>query len=308
MRLNIPAIRSGLWPRGVCLWVVVLMTVMSSLCAASDRVLIVLSSESTQYKAAADACSNQLAESDTGSKIVDIKHIDGIEIAEYSSCVAIGAKAASVLLNSIDPGMPFYYTLVAQPERIGLTGRELSSGISTDVPVSEQIQLIRMAVPNARAVGLLYDSESPTSMSILNVIHATETDGLQIELVNLVDYKQPIDAIRELYSLNIDVVWTIADPRVYDRSTAKSILIESIKNKIPVFGFSSSLVRAGAAFGVAVNPVRQGERVAELVIRKATGVHLGADPDIILNEIVGDRINHRFSNSLKSKSSTVIQD
>ncbi len=292
-------------------WVVlVILAVMytCSLSAMAESALVVLSSQSSQYRTAADECTSRLSKSGFDTRVLSIENVVTDEIQADEVVVALGVKAASTLAKTLDADVRLYYALVSQPDRIGLTDRPNTSGISADVSVSDQLSIIRQATPSVRSVGLLYNSKSPVSRVVMDEVSSVDTERVEIRSVDLNDHAMPIDAIRELYNNDVGVVWMIADPQVYDRSTVKSILIESIRNKVPVFGFSVSLVRAGAAFGVSVNPQRQGARVADLVQRDAIDTHLDAEPSIVVNEIVGDRIDHAFPKALLSSADTVIAD
>jgi ABC-type uncharacterized transport system substrate-binding protein len=290
--------------------VLVIFTVMymCTLSAKAESALVVLSSQSSQYSTAADECKSRLNGSGFKTRVLRIDDVIVDEIHEDVVVIALGVKAASSLAQTLDEDVHLYYALVSQPDRIGLTDRPNTSGISADVSVQDQLSIIRQAAPGMRSVGLLYNSKSSVSRVVMDEVSSVVTDGFEIRSVDLNNHAMPIDAIRELYNNDVGVVWMIADPQVYDRSTVKSILIESIRNKVPVFGFSVSLVRAGAAFGVSVNPQRQGARVADLVQRNAVDTHLDAEPSIVVNEIVGDRIDHTFPMSILSSADTVIDD
>jgi len=271
----------------------------------ADDVLIVVSSGSPQYTAAAQSCAQRLEQGGYETRTTEIGSFDTDGLDSDVTVVAIGAKAAIGVGKLASADISIVYALVPQPEQVGLTMRPNTSGISSDVPAEVQIDLMSEAVPGARTIGMLFSSESTISLGILDDSRSSES---RIVAVDTQDHESPIDAIRTMFAQGIDVVWTVADPKVYDRSNVKSLLIESIKNRVPVFGFSASLVRAGAAIGISINPIRQGRRAADLVLGNIENTHLHADPDIVLNDIVAERIDHEFPRPLVSRASVVIVD
>jgi ABC-type uncharacterized transport system substrate-binding protein len=64
----------------------------------------------------------------------------------------------------------------------------------------------------------------------------------------------------------IDIAWTTADQKLYDTACLRSLLLSAVRAKIPVWGYSLPLVRAGALLGVGVDPAAEGHQAADLVI------------------------------------------
>jgi ABC-type uncharacterized transport system substrate-binding protein len=81
------------------------------------------------------------------------------------------------------------------------------------------------------------------------------------------DYPTVAAAIEALMQRPIDIAWTTADQKLYDTACVRSLLLSGVRSKIPVWGYSLPLVRAGALLGVGVEPAAQGRQAADLVIK-----------------------------------------
>ena len=96
---------------------------------------------------------------------------------------------------------------------------------------------------------------------------------LEAEAIN--DRNTAAAAIETLVDRNIDVVWTQAGVfsanETYDGAIERVLLLAAMRHKVPVFGDSRGLVRAGALLGIEVSPGGQGRGAAELVDRLLRG-------------------------------------
>lgn len=293
------------WHAAVCVILACLLTPIAS----AETVYIVPSSGSEQYQNAARSCAKRLELNGVESKIIAFEDLtDSLRRQPGASFVGIGAKAASTLARSLDPSVPLYYTMTPSPERLGLESRNNTSGVSADTPILRQIEIIRDHAPRARTIGILYRSGSSISSSIVREARDTAPDSVKIIAVDLDNASSEVGAIRELLDSGADLIWTVPDPKVYSGAIVKTLLLETIKRSVPVCGFSLPLVRAGATFGIALSPGHQGDRVAELVIRGEPGVHIDAEPGVVLNLRVAQRIGHRFSDTNIRAADEVIGD
>jgi len=57
------------------------------------------------------------------------------------------------------------------------------------------------------------------------------------------------DALQQLAN-RADVLWSLNDPLVYNPETARSLLLFSLRNRIPMIGPSAAWVRAGALYAL----------------------------------------------------------
>jgi ABC-type uncharacterized transport system substrate-binding protein len=179
--------------------------------------------------------------------------------------IAVGTRAAALLHAKLDAATPLVYCMVSDPETLGLAEGRQTFGVSTNVPLAAQFQLIAEALPAAKAVGLLYRSEGEKSARLLKSVKESLPKGMRLEAVAVDKHESVAKAIEALLAQEVDVVWTSPDATVYDVATVRSLLLTSIRKNTPVFGFSPAFVRAGALLGVGIDPRSQGKQAAGIV-------------------------------------------
>lgn len=277
----------------------------------ADHALVVLSGETEHYRSASDACIDELERDGHTARAVTLESLsESTDLAETDGIIAIGGKAAGTLARTLRPDVRLHYTLVRAPKELGLTERENTSGISAEVALGDQLDLIRGALPKARRLGVLYRSRSASSQSRVDQIRSfigTEFDLITVDLDDPA-ISSPMDGIRKLFEQNVDIMWAHPDPAVYDGAVVKAVLLEALRNRIAVFGFSAPMVRAGSLIGVSVDPSRQGRRVAQMFDEGRTGEHTAPDAARAVNLVVADRIGQDIPDSIVREAEVVFGD
>lgn len=277
---------------------------------AASRVLVVMSSGSSQYRDCADQATSAM-----GGVEVVIKELSSIKKSDLDAlssddvCLAIGAKAAVGIGRELDPSVPLIYTMVSDPEGLGLRGRANTAGVSADVSPADQFALLKEAYPNAKSIGMLYRSSSEWSMSIFRLAQEQLPGGWSIQAIDMDQYSSDSEAVAALIAQRTDFAWMISDHKVYSPATVKALLIASIKNKLRVFAFSPQVVKAGALIGVGIDPVEQGQSAGQMVIAVLRGgisaakkLPSDATPHIAVNNVVADRIDVELPKKLVQKA------
>lgn len=142
--------------------------------------------------------------------------------------------------------------------------------IFIDQPYARYFELIRATMPRAARVGLLlHESDQNESESLSKA--ATDAGLiLNIEYVN-----NPLSIGESLSRLlgNIDVFLAIPDSRIHNNKTISNILTTAYRNHIPVVGFSSAYVKAGAAEAIYTSLDDIAHQVADVAIQLITQGH-----------------------------------
>ncbi len=284
---------------------------------AVTNVSLVLSSDADPYKQAAEALQSSLS----GKSIHTSVHLletfsetssPALAVAKIAQVwVAIGSRAASHLNTILPETTSLVYCMVADPEKIGLDpGRRNVAGVALTKPLREQFAMIRMALPKLHSIGLLYRSSSVKSLQTLADVKKKLPPTWRLEAVDVDTIDSMAGAIQELFSHDIGMVWTMADAAIYNRATVKSLLLASLRNKIPVFGFSGSFVKAGALLGLEADPTLQGQYAASLVLDDL-GVNsqdtrvLSAGVTLAVNMVVADRLKISLPDELLQHASVI---
>lgn len=271
--------------------------------ACGEGILIVISSQSSPYTAAAESCASYLSRNGRDVEVVSLESIDAEAIKVRSNpTVAVGGKAAVALNESLPQSSQLFYCMTPSPDLIGLSQRNHTSGISTDSDLAAEVSLIDQSGISIRRIGMLYRSSNTSSLRKRDQFAEHLPENWSLESIDLDMTGSASKSIDLLFERDIDLVWTSADAAVYNTSLVKALLLRALRERVPVFGFSHALVRAGAPIGVGFEPDNQGERVARLIVENRLGVHEPSDPDLAINYTVLSRINLNLDNSFERKA------
>jgi ABC-type uncharacterized transport system substrate-binding protein len=221
------------------------------------KVVVVLSADAEPYQQAKNALVERLTNESFSvqSMLLDdlIKDYE-INAKDVNAFVGIGTKSAVWLHGQIKPPATLFYCMVSDLEGSRLDEEPKAYGISTDVPLSSQFDVIREALPQVRSVGMLYKSDTEKGRRTLETVTAGLPKSWRIEAVAIDKHESIAKAIEALLSKEIDIVWTSPDPSIYDVATTRTLLLSAVRNNKPVFGFSPACVGAGALVGVGIEP------------------------------------------------------
>lgn len=201
-------------------------------------------------------------------KLIDLSEEDKLTVAENSELViALGVKAleAASKLKHTTPVLGIFTPLPTFNRLLFKSGRRLGifSAIVLDQPYARQIGLAKIALPQAKNIGILL---GPTSSQYEDFLReGAERHGFNVTLEEVNLSADLIPKLEKIFEVN-DALLAIPDPLVYNRETAQSILLTSYRHQVPVFGYSRSYVKAGALASVFSNAKHLAKQAAELAI------------------------------------------
>ncbi|MEZ6319090.1 MAG: ABC transporter substrate binding protein [Phycisphaerales bacterium] len=262
--------------------------------------IIVISDSDKHLQEAAEGVRNAL---DARSTIVPLDQFRAdCTLTAGHRYVGVGPAAASYLAVSAPSDVSVSFCMLPSADRAGIADRRGLVGVTTSVAAADQLDLIRRTLPAARRIGVLHRAGSQASREALGDLRAAAS-GLTIVAVDLDAESSVAAGIEKLTNANPDVIWTFADPGVYDAASVRSLLIASIRTKTPVFGFSAGVVRAGALFGINIDPHAQGAQLAELLNAEpgAGGIE-SAELRPVVNLIVAEQLGVEIPAAVKSQA------
>lgn len=276
------------------------------------EIVSVVSSDAAPYRAAHEALVRRLTPDGHQVRAVAMEHLvtNGLSALGSPACmVAIGSPAA-IWLHGQKPAIPLVYCLVGNPERAGLLTPPLASGVTTDIPINDQMALLREALPGARTIGLLYRESDADSRQLTALLRTSLPEGVVLEAVAIDQHPTPAAAIDALLTRHIDLVWTSPDPTIWNEATVRSLLLTALRRKIPVFGFSTAFVRAGALVGVGLDPADQGTQAGtlatDLLAGKTTpGQVMVPTYQICLNLVVAQKLSLTLPKPLQERATQI---
>lgn len=235
--------------------------------AGAGEVAVVISEDTAVYRSVAETIQSRLE----GTAAVDIVNIPALRNPKRKDLrflVAIGSQAASAAVAShID--VPLLVTLLPRSafDRLAAERRRAAdpqplSALYLDQPIGRQLDLIRLAMPNARRIGVLLGPESDNLYPALQT--AAQEKQLHLAAQRVGSNSEIAPALQKLLP-EIDVLLALPDPTVFNAGTIQLILLATYRQQLPLFGFSAAYVRAGAIASLHSTPVQIGNQAADML-------------------------------------------
>ncbi len=266
---------------GVSLCGVALLWVPAT--GVTAQTLVVLSDESAVYQEVATELRTGLGSAPAGRAKVDLvaaPRLTGIEddaFRKYGLVVTVGVTAAEMTMARIAtfPAPPpvlcllipkqSYERLVSMRE--GGRDRRVSA-IFIDQPLSRQLDLLRLALPELHRVGVLL---GPSSRSFKDELRDKAKErGLKLHMAEVTESSGVYAALQGIMPES-DLLLALPDPVAVNAGTIYGLLLTSYRAQIPVAGFSEGLVKAGALMSLFSTARQQGKQGAEVATRVLAG-------------------------------------
>lgn len=279
--------------------------------AVEPRVLIVSSDSTAAYMEAAQALTAELGRS--GLPAHDIRRLSVSEWslqAEQATSprvyVALGTLATNALVTK-RMSTPVLAALIPRhsfERALGNGARKPGSDFSAiylDQPLQRQLAMIRLALPQAKRVGVLWGPDSwPRASGLRSVVAAS---GLSLREAVLETRSNVFPDLQQVLN-DSDVFLAIADPLVFNSHSIQNILLTTFRMQVPVVAFSPAYVRAGALLALHATPEQVGRQAAALVLDVLRGQPLPERP-VESNDFevsVNEHVARVFNLSLDGKA------
>ncbi len=139
-----------------------------------------------------------------------------------------------------------------------------SCALVIDQPMDRIKQVIRDRLPNIRIAGII-ESPANTSGELSDNLSQQENDP---KVVRIPLEKNIHTTIKALSKSGADAIIARHNKQVYNSNTARNILISSYHFNLPLIGYSSAFVKAGALIGIYSTPESMASEVLEIITRK----------------------------------------
>lgn len=188
--------------------------------------------------------------------------------------LTIGLKAAlAAKLELVDA--PVVFCLVLNPESHGLPAANMT-GILMRVPPASQLASIQTLAPRSRRIGLLYD---PSRSSALITESERAARKLSLELITVpVESSSDVPGALRRVLPTIDLFWLLQDQTVITEDSMDFIVQATLQAKVPMFGFSPTLVQQGALGALVINAKDIGRQAGNLATAILKGGSLPQHP------------------------------
>lgn len=240
---------------------------------AAQTITLLLSEPRGIYQEAAQALQQELAR-DGGRWAIHPQVVDdrpslagpdelivtlGVRALKY----ALDAPGSSPLFALLVPSLTFD-KLVSERQH---SPRRAISALFLDQPFFRQLQLIRLALPEARRVGVLAGPATEGQAGALK--KAGREAGLEVRIHAINNLEQLFAGLNDL-AREADVLLLLPDPQVVGGEILRALFLQTYQLRLPIVAYASSLVQAGAALGLYATPAQLGSEAGKW-IRETNG-------------------------------------
>ena len=212
------------------------------------------------------------AQSDTGTAatISDSFVSQGVDLV----CAIATPTAMSAYNSCMDTEIPVIYTAVSDPLSAGLIDEEGANvgnitGTCDQLPVKEQLEMIRELMPDAKTVGILYTTSEANSISTIETYKELAGDyGFEIVDTGISTIADVELAVQDLAG-KVDCISNLTDNTVV--SALQTVLAAANDAGIPVFGSEIEQVRNGCMAAMGLDYVQLGRQTGAMAAKVLKG-------------------------------------
>lgn len=194
--------------------------------------------------------------------------------------VTVGVSACKAVLEVSPPAAVLCaflprasYDALRGPQRSG--GAARTTALYVDQPAPRQLRLLRLALPQARQVGIVLGPDSRREETRLREAAAVAGIGLDAERIHA--EHELVPAVRRVLE-RADALLAVPDRLVFNRHTAQNVLLAAWRRGKPVMGYSGAYVDAGALLAVFSTPEQVGRQLGETVAALAAAPQALPEP------------------------------
>lgn len=213
---------------------------------------------------------NAAADMGTASQISDAFVSDKVDLI----CAIATPTAQSAYNAAMDTDIPVVYTAVTDPVAAELADEDGNpvgnvTGTSDELPVKEQLEMIRSMMPDAKKVGIMYTTSEANSISALETYKELAGDyGFEIVESGISTTADVALAADDLIS-KVDCITNLTDNTVV--ASLPTILEKAGEKGIPVFGSEIEQVKIGCLAAEGLDYVALGEQTGEMAAKILKG-------------------------------------
>ena len=226
----------------------------------------------------------------------------------------IATPSAQAAFNSaMNSDIPVIYTAVTDPAEAKLVDDEGNpvgeiTGTSDELPIKEQLEMIREILPDAKKVGILYTTSEANSVSALSTYKKLAGD-YDLEIVEKgVTQTADISLAAEELLGEVDCLTNLTDNTVVN--SLATILDKANAQKIPVFGSEIEQVKLGCLAAEGLDYIKLGKQTGKMAAQVLKGEKKASEikyetisePGLYVNTKAAENLGITIDESLVSQA------
>ncbi|MBV1786744.1 hypothetical protein KQ940_01590 [Marinobacterium sp. D7] len=276
-------------------WILLGLILLAPLSSRAAAPLVLLSDSTGSYKLMFDAL-KQHYQGDLESSLLPPTSPFGDRLI-----LGVGSKACAQAMDSAEsssrvlciflPAQTFH-ELSANDTGQALLKQQRLSALFLDQPLDRQMRLAKLVLPSIKTIGTVVgpDAEQQASEFAL----AASAQGLEAVIGQLYRDDNPVQVLTPVIEKS-DLFLPLPDRSVFNRAAAKWILYITLRNRVPLIGFSSKYADAGAAVALHSSVDQIARETAELILSQQAGEPL---PPPAYPRYFSITVNHTAAQSL----------
>ena len=206
--------------------------------------------------------------------------------------IAISTPSAQAAANNIKD-KPIFFSAITNPESAGILRKNVT-GVSDKSPVKKQVQLIKKLLPEAKNIGIVYNTSEQNSFYLTDAFtKAAEEEGYTVKIKGINNISEMASALDTLLP-TIDVLYTSIDNTI--ASTYPLIVEKCNKANKPIIGATKSLADQGALAVDGISDYQVGYQTGEMAARYLSGEKIENIPyevveksEMYINKVVAEK-------------------
>ena len=227
---------------------------------------------------------------------------------------AIATPSAAAAYNAArDTGIPVVYTAISDPAEAGLVtedGKNVGNitGSSDKLPVTEQLQMIRDILPDAKTIGIIYTTSEANSISSIET-YKKEAGSYGFEIVDTgINTIADVDLAAADLVEKVDCICNLTDNTVVQ--ALQNVLDKANAKKIPVFGSEIERVKSDCPASVGIDYFEVGRQTGIMAAKILKGEATAEDTpyiqatksDLYINTAAADKIGLKLDETYVEKA------
>lgn len=252
---------------------------------------------------------NAAADQGTAKQISDTFVSDKVDLI----CGIATPSAQAAFNSAMNSDIPVIYTAVTDPAEAKLVDDEGNpvgeiTGTSDELPIKEQLEMIREILPDAKKVGILYTTSEANSVSALSTYKKLAGD-YDLEIVEKgVTQTADISLAAEELLGEVDCLTNLTDNTVVN--SLATILDKANAQKIPVFGSEIEQVKLGCLAAEGLDYIKLGKQTGKMAAqvlkggKKASEIKYEtiSEPGLYVNTKAAENLGITIDESLVSQA------